>query len=536
MVQMPNRVKKGKEKCVTSLSVFQKHVPIDPNTGRSRILSADCFNQWVQTRKKTPKEPEKSFRKALMAHLRKKDGRNPFTAEEEGIVLKELRRNEPWPCFANRNNGSYLTIGSRFSNQPGYHESLRIGSKRASTEIEPEKDENAQLKELFESFPFDEKKFKSISLLEETIKSFAESNILEYNPNIAPFDSFTGSVGYDKDTILSTFSDVSCEEVKLICDTREVLLNVFRKTYDVKDIQQIYPDICGDIKLLRILRSHYYDVDKACAQIKATIAWRKKYGIDDIRKKLIEQNPNIRDLTDGFKISDRKTAFPFFSIFPNGNVFDIWYAVKRYTEDDNEIFKAVGEHFTLLEFRNIFFDRISRLKRKIVRAEAVIDFSAVNDNDSWDSIEKFDAEGFNTKREKASSPYSQSKTHPEIDGLSRNVAGLGYDWFQRLKTHSWYLKQIFGAYASHSPHSFRSLHLLGKGYIFNIIAVNIISAGIGSVKEQNIINVYNSREELKNALHLITKPDTLPLHLGGTVEDPNGTDISKVKLNSLTRR
>eukprot|EP00924_Labyrinthula_sp_SR-Ha-C_P009032 snap_masked-scaffold_2-processed-gene-10.23-mRNA-1 protein AED:1.00 eAED:1.00 QI:0/0/0/0/1/1/4/0/154 len=97
------------KKPVTSLDVLKEFVPKDPITGRSRILSKECFEKWVETRRTKPKEPEKSFRKVLIAHLRNRDGRTPFTEEEETIVTKK--------CPG---------IGSRISRQPGYHEGLRL--------------------------------------------------------------------------------------------------------------------------------------------------------------------------------------------------------------------------------------------------------------------------------------------------------------------------------------------------------------------------------------------------------------------------
>eukprot|EP00924_Labyrinthula_sp_SR-Ha-C_P002149 snap_masked-scaffold_19-processed-gene-1.47-mRNA-1 protein AED:1.00 eAED:1.00 QI:0/0/0/0/1/1/3/0/123 len=72
--------------------------------------------------------------------IRARDGRLPFTEEEEKIVLEELRKQEPWPCFEKRSKRS-TGIGSRISSKPGYHEAKRLKNmdiKKVKRENEPE--------------------------------------------------------------------------------------------------------------------------------------------------------------------------------------------------------------------------------------------------------------------------------------------------------------------------------------------------------------------------------------------------------------
>eukprot|EP00924_Labyrinthula_sp_SR-Ha-C_P009022 maker-scaffold_2-snap-gene-10.1-mRNA-1 protein AED:0.00 eAED:0.00 QI:96/1/1/1/1/1/3/137/193 len=121
---MERKRKRVSRKSLTSLEVFQKYVSKDEQ-GETRILSRECFEKWVSTRRKVLKEPEKSFRKALVAHLRNRDGRLPFTEEEEEIILEELRKNKPWPCFSYCRDRSYIGVGTRVSQLPGFHESKR---------------------------------------------------------------------------------------------------------------------------------------------------------------------------------------------------------------------------------------------------------------------------------------------------------------------------------------------------------------------------------------------------------------------------
>eukprot|EP00924_Labyrinthula_sp_SR-Ha-C_P013483 maker-scaffold_5-snap-gene-4.5-mRNA-1 protein AED:0.01 eAED:0.01 QI:139/1/1/1/0.25/0.2/5/137/351 len=108
-------------KYLSSYEVFMYFAPEDPN-GRSRILSKECFEMWVGTRRNGVKRPEHSFRKALIAHLSGKDGRRPFTQSVENIVLREIRRKETWPCFRNRNESQVVNIGKKGFRHLGFHE------------------------------------------------------------------------------------------------------------------------------------------------------------------------------------------------------------------------------------------------------------------------------------------------------------------------------------------------------------------------------------------------------------------------------
>eukprot|EP00924_Labyrinthula_sp_SR-Ha-C_P005022 snap_masked-scaffold_1-processed-gene-18.34-mRNA-1 protein AED:1.00 eAED:1.00 QI:0/-1/0/0/-1/1/1/0/221 len=110
-------------KNVSSFVVFL-HFAEPGSAGRSRILEEDCFNAWVQTRKKRPKQPELSFRKALIAHVKGKDSRRPFPPHLEPLVLQELRRKQVWPCFAKSEDKKVKTIGVRTFQSLGFHESI----------------------------------------------------------------------------------------------------------------------------------------------------------------------------------------------------------------------------------------------------------------------------------------------------------------------------------------------------------------------------------------------------------------------------
>ena len=89
---------------------------------KNQVLSKECYEMWVATRRNGVRNAEFSFRKALIAHLTGKDGRRPFPPGIERIVLHELRKKKTWPCFAHRSEAHIVNIGKNGFNKPGYHE------------------------------------------------------------------------------------------------------------------------------------------------------------------------------------------------------------------------------------------------------------------------------------------------------------------------------------------------------------------------------------------------------------------------------
>eukprot|EP00924_Labyrinthula_sp_SR-Ha-C_P007107 snap_masked-scaffold_8-processed-gene-9.41-mRNA-1 protein AED:1.00 eAED:1.00 QI:0/0/0/0/1/1/5/0/333 len=77
----------------TSLRVFSSFTRRNTNNELTfeNIISKECFNTWVQTRKYGLKNPKGSFRRAIYAHLRGADGRAPFPEDVEISILSKLR-------------------------------------------------------------------------------------------------------------------------------------------------------------------------------------------------------------------------------------------------------------------------------------------------------------------------------------------------------------------------------------------------------------------------------------------------------------
>merc|ERR1712110_648226 len=90
----------------------------------SKILSKECYDQWVRSRKKVPMRPPEAFRRALTAHVRGVDGRKPFPEDVEQSLLKELRKKTVWQCF--RNDENCGLIGVQGFPALGFHEQLAV--------------------------------------------------------------------------------------------------------------------------------------------------------------------------------------------------------------------------------------------------------------------------------------------------------------------------------------------------------------------------------------------------------------------------
>jgi len=116
-VELPNT---RKFKCP---KIFKDFVRYKPNgeCDASLILSKACYDSWLKTRKRRPKYPEESFRRAVTAHVKGSDGRRPFPPGIEAALLVELKKKQHWPCFSHMEN----KIGVLGYQKLGYHEERR---------------------------------------------------------------------------------------------------------------------------------------------------------------------------------------------------------------------------------------------------------------------------------------------------------------------------------------------------------------------------------------------------------------------------
>jgi len=123
----------------TSLEIFMKFVKRTPDGDYdvSRILSRECYEAWLESRRAVPKSPEQAFRKSIVARITcSNEGTIPFLPQVEANLIKILRRSEVWPCFRNRinaKNNKPIKIGLKRCSAIGFHErqeKIRLSEKR----------------------------------------------------------------------------------------------------------------------------------------------------------------------------------------------------------------------------------------------------------------------------------------------------------------------------------------------------------------------------------------------------------------------
>jgi len=117
---------------MTAMEIFHIHTKwyTDPNgklyVDASGIISRECYEQWLASRKKMPNRPEETFRKSILCHCTSSDGGSaPFQPEVELSLLKLLRQSgKVWPCFRGQidKDGKPVNIGLKGLRATGYHE------------------------------------------------------------------------------------------------------------------------------------------------------------------------------------------------------------------------------------------------------------------------------------------------------------------------------------------------------------------------------------------------------------------------------
>ena len=119
---------------VTAMSIFSKFTKRHVNElgedviDVGGIISSECYEMWLSTRKQIPKSPEECYRKCILAHCTASDGGSqPFSKEVEAALLNLLRKKgNIWPCFAGKyyESGREIVIGRKGLRAAGYHEKL----------------------------------------------------------------------------------------------------------------------------------------------------------------------------------------------------------------------------------------------------------------------------------------------------------------------------------------------------------------------------------------------------------------------------
>ena len=65
----------------------------------SQVVSRQCYEAWLVSRRMIPKVPEKIFQRTLTAHLTAADTRQPFHPKEEAAILATLRSKGVWLVY-----------------------------------------------------------------------------------------------------------------------------------------------------------------------------------------------------------------------------------------------------------------------------------------------------------------------------------------------------------------------------------------------------------------------------------------------------
>eukprot|EP00516_Mucochytrium_quahogii_P004935 CAMPEP_0203752870 /NCGR_PEP_ID=MMETSP0098-20131031/6736_1 /ASSEMBLY_ACC=CAM_ASM_000208 /TAXON_ID=96639 /ORGANISM=" , Strain NY0313808BC1" /LENGTH=275 /DNA_ID=CAMNT_0050643237 /DNA_START=24 /DNA_END=851 /DNA_ORIENTATION=- len=109
----------------TSMDIFEMFVTTDENglVDASGILSKECYNAWLKSRKTSLKNPHLTFVQSVRGHVAgtKDVGRNPMPPGVEASLLRLIRQKKIWPCF----EGTKAKYGSRGMKITGYHERQR---------------------------------------------------------------------------------------------------------------------------------------------------------------------------------------------------------------------------------------------------------------------------------------------------------------------------------------------------------------------------------------------------------------------------
>jgi len=108
------------------LMLFLRRDPLTGNPDTSQLLSKECFERWLKTRKIRPKDPPRAFKDAIKTVVTANNRCKPFPEDVEADLLKRLRKEEIWPCFAHDES---IGIGKRGWRILGFNERKRLGKE-----------------------------------------------------------------------------------------------------------------------------------------------------------------------------------------------------------------------------------------------------------------------------------------------------------------------------------------------------------------------------------------------------------------------
>jgi hypothetical protein len=108
----------GRPVQTTFIGVIREFLWHEGKLTPERLIQRPCFQAWLNSRATQLVSPIKTYQRALTAQLGGKEGRAPFTREEETAILAFLRAQEgEWPCSPKGSGVGRYGFRAR-----GYHE------------------------------------------------------------------------------------------------------------------------------------------------------------------------------------------------------------------------------------------------------------------------------------------------------------------------------------------------------------------------------------------------------------------------------
>jgi len=132
-------------KTPTSYEIFESFVTrgFGGDVDTSGILTQECFEKWLESRKQPPKNASRAFKDALKSIIKGSNRCRPFPEEIERDLLLKLRRDEEWPCFK---NSERISLGARvWDSITGFHEERRRKQRRKLPQKRPQPAEAVEM-------------------------------------------------------------------------------------------------------------------------------------------------------------------------------------------------------------------------------------------------------------------------------------------------------------------------------------------------------------------------------------------------------
>ena len=385
--------------------------------------------------------------------------------------------------------------------------------------------------ELYKDILTDES-FITEALAEETWTTSVQPPII--NPDatdvdlkfqMPELDFYSSPTDLAEYSILETFEDVSAEEVVKVVQLRNLAKDMFELHFaeqygllgkPTKEID-LPSNVCGDVKLLRTLRFCQGDVMQALDELKAFLAWRRRYGLEKVRQKLVSEDMCFKELKKLFTIGNRGGCYPFLTQEANGDITDLWVLREQTDEDRTEVMDDFYSHVLLNEFRSIVLDGLSRKKRRIVCTTVILDCSVMKDGYA---------------NENALDPASDAHTVSP----GKKVVRKRTNWSLAFRTWGWYIQQLGDMATRWYGGAYKKVHVFGTGYLFRTLSAVCARRFFGGF-EHGALNFASSPEENHQLLiNVLGAQEGWPEFYGGNCKDPESSELTKMRLSRFTAR